>query len=528
MIKSNIPFMAKQHSRYASFMLVTPGVIYSPLTITTNSSLPQWILWLAIACLTILSAILFFFNKKKYSTRPTTQGKFFDGKNNKDDFAGEFQRAILLRDALASADAGYWEGNFIKNRANASSKLYEIFGLSTDCEFIYETGTRIVHPDDNERVHIEISTKLMLDRKPIKYDYRVITPQGKIKYIEAYTQVIIDDNDQATGMYGIIKDISQQKMLEYSLFENNDYEQNLADCVKLAPAPFNFAVMMNDIDHLLTPFTVKKDIKLKIEYPAMIIPILDEGHLKQVILGLTDNAIKATEHGEVKIGVNVELEPDSNIGELTISITDTGCGIAPEKLNKLFDLKEQNKLHEKPQLGLLFAEQTIMAMGGDLTVESVQDKGSVFAIYIPHVSFIQPQGQIIKNGKKRSVYFEPAMVLTTGSIKYVQNMLSFLLLRIGLYPVQVSSAKEALDKIEHADNNIALAIIDTGMQDMNSSMAKKLYRSGKKSNIPLVAMLAQTEDQERFATEFAAFLAPPVNSTQLANILQDFLPAQIF
>jgi len=528
MIKYKLPVRSKQHSLHAGFMLISPGVIYSPLAATTNNSCPQWILWAVIACLIILSAILFFFNKKKSPDRPTTQGRFFDGKDNNDGFAGEFQRAILLRDALASADAGYWEGNFIKNKANASSKLYEIFGLSTDCEFIYETGTRIVHPDDNERVHIEISAKLMLEKKPIKYNYRVITPQGKIKYIEAYTQVIMDDNDHATGMYGIIKDISQQKMLEYSLFENDDYEQTLADCVKLEPAPFNFAMMMNDIDVMLSPFTIKKDIELKIEQPEIATPILDEAHLKQVILGLTDNAIKSTEHGEVKITVKVNLEPDSNIGELTISISDTGCGIAPEKIDKLFELKHPNKLNEKPQLGLLFAEQTIIAMGGDLTVESVQDKGSVFSIYIPHVSFIQPQGLIIKSAKRRSVYFEPAMVLTTGNVKYIQNMLSFVLLRVGLYPVQVSSAQEALEKIEEADSNIALAIIDTGMQDMNSNMAKKLYRSGKKSNIPLVAMLAKTEDQERFAAEFAALLVPPVDSTQLANILQNFLPSQIF
>jgi len=76
MIKYNIPFISKQHSHHAGFMLIAPEMIYSPSAITTNISFPQWILWLVIACLTILSAILFFFNKKTYPNRPTT-GRIF-------------------------------------------------------------------------------------------------------------------------------------------------------------------------------------------------------------------------------------------------------------------------------------------------------------------------------------------------------------------------------------------------------------------------------------------------------------------
>jgi PAS domain S-box-containing protein len=509
------------------FPTFTAPPIFADITITADS-LPQWILWLVIILLGVLSMSLFYFNRKKYPDLQTTHGSFWDGKIKNDDFAEEFQRSILLRDALASADAGYWEGNFILNKANASSKLCEIFGLSPDNEFVYETGTRIVHPDDNERVHIDITARLMLEQQPIKYNYRIMTPQGKIKYIEAYTQVILDENKHATGMYGIIKDISQQKMLEYSLFENDDFEQTLPDCVKLVPTPFNFAMMIDDIQVLLSPFAEKKEITLKFEQPDMIIPILDEAHLKQVIMGLTDNAIKFTDHGEVKISISNNLEPDSNIGEMTIEISDTGSGISPGKLDKLFELKEPVNVQKKQQLGLIFAQQTIIAMGGTITVDSTSGKGSTFTIHIPHVSFIQPLGKIVKSAKRRSVYFEPAMVLTTGNVQYIQNMLAFVLLRVGLYPVPVDSAKKALEKMEEPGNNIALAIIDTGMQDINSTIIKKLYRCSKKSNIPLLATVNSAEAKERFAADFDAILAPPVSTTQLANTLQNFLPSQIF
>ncbi|MCF6175635.1 MAG: ATP-binding protein [Victivallaceae bacterium] len=506
-------------------VFITPP-IFADLT-AINNNLLHWIFLLVIIILSVFAVSLFYFNRKKMPDPQTAHGSFWDGKIKNDDFAGEFQRSILLRDALASADAGYWEGNFILNKANASSKLYEIFGLSPDNEFVYETGTRVVHPDDNERVHIEISARLMIEQQPIKYNYRIITPQGKIKYVEAYTQVILDENKHATGMYGIIKDISQQKMLEYSLFENDDFEQTLPDCVKLVPTPFNFAMMINDIQVLLSPFAEKKEITLKFEQPDMIIPILDEAHLKQVIMGLTDNAIKFTDHGEVKISISYNLEPDSNIGEMTIVISDTGSGISSDKLDKLFELKEPN-VQKKQQLGLIFAQQTIIAMGGIITVDSTPGKGSAFTIHIPHVSFIQPLGKIVKSAKRRSVYFEPAMVLTTGNVKYIQNMLAFVLLRVGLYPVPVDSAKEALKKMEEPDNNIALAIIDTGMQDMDRAIIKKLYRCSKKSNIPLLATVNSAEAKERFADDFNAILTSPVNTTQLANTLQNFLPSQIF
>ncbi len=496
---------------------------------TPNATVfPEWILWLIISFLIILSASLLVANRKKTTNPETVHGSFFDSKMKNSDFAGEFQRAILLRDALASADAGYWEGSFILKKANASSKLYEIFELSPDSEFVYETGTRIIHPDDNERVHIEISSRLIHKKQPIKYEYKIITPQGKIKYIEAYTQIIIDDNKNATGMFGIIKDISQQKMLEYSLFENDDNEQTLTDCVTLIPAPFNFAMMMDDIRFLLSPFAKKKEITFTVEQPELIIPILDEAHIKQVIICLANNAIKFTKHGKVKILTTFKLEADSNIGEMTIAISDTGKGMTPAKVDKLFELKKLTNPQEKQPLSLLFAQQTIIAMGGNITVTSTHNEGSVFTIHLPHVSFIQPQGKIVKSAKRHSVYFEPAMVLIAGNITYIQKMLAFVLLRVGLYPVPVDSAKDALEKLSEANSNIKLAIIDTDMLDINRTSIKKLYRCGKQLKIPILAVINSETAQEQFQADFDAILTPPIDSTQLANVLQCFLPSQVF
>jgi CheY-like chemotaxis protein/anti-sigma regulatory factor (Ser/Thr protein kinase) len=338
----------------------------------------------------------------------------------------------------------------------------------------------------------------------------------------------MDDNKNATGMYGIIKDISQQKMLEYSLFENDNYEHSLSDCVTLVPAPFNFAMMLDDIRSLITPFTAKKGIALTIEQPELIIPMLDEAHLKQVILTLTDNAVKFTSEGEVKISVTTSLQPESSIGELTISISDTGNGVDPEKIDELFDLKKPSKTQEEQHISLIFAQQTIIAMSGKITLDSTPDKGSVFAIHIPHVNFIQPLGKIAKNTKTNSVYFEPAMVLTTGNPKYIQNMLSFVLLRVGLCPVPVDSPQEALEKMQQPGNNIALAIIDTRMQDINPNIIKKLARCGKTSHIPMIATIITDDDTDAFSDDFDATLTLPVGTTQLSNVLQKYLPSQIF
>ncbi len=107
--------------------------------------------------------------------------------------------------------------------------------------------------------------------------------------------------------------------------------------------------------------------------------------LRQVLLNLLGNAIKFTQQGEVVLTLNSESINNENY-QLNFTIRDTGVGIAPEELNKLFEAFSQTNSGRNAQegtgLGLVISRQFVQLMGGDITVESQLNQGTTFRFSI--------------------------------------------------------------------------------------------------------------------------------------------------
>lgn len=104
--------------------------------------------------------------------------------------------------------------------------------------------------------------------------------------------------------------------------------------------------------------------------------------LKIVLKNLIANAIKFTDRGRV----SVDAEPDQ--GGVAITVTDTGVGIAPEDLGKIFEQFRQGKHGERRVdglgLGLYIARQLVELLGGTISVDSEEGRGSSFRVWIPN------------------------------------------------------------------------------------------------------------------------------------------------
>lgn len=112
----------------------------------------------------------------------------------------------------------------------------------------------------------------------------------------------------------------------------------------------------------------------------------DVNGLRRVITNLVDNAIKFTEHGEVR----VELSLSANRDRVLLRVRDTGTGIAPIFIPHLFDEFQQestglNRSHEGSGLGLTVTRRIVDLMGGEIEVESEKGHGSTFTVYLPCV-----------------------------------------------------------------------------------------------------------------------------------------------
>jgi PAS domain S-box-containing protein len=113
----------------------------------------------------------------------------------------------------------------------------------------------------------------------------------------------------------------------------------------------------------------------------------DEGKLRQVLINLLSNAIKYTQAGSVTVKIQPQKPIESNSHcQIFFEVTDTGVGIAQAEIHSIFDAFVQSEtgrqFHQGTGLGLSISHQFVQMMGGEITVESVVGKGSIFKFYI--------------------------------------------------------------------------------------------------------------------------------------------------
>lgn len=134
---------------------------------------------------------------------------------------------------------------------------------------------------------------------------------------------------------------------------------------------------------------IEKDVVQKIETDAM--------RLDQVLKNLVSNAVKFTENGEVSIEVS-----NASKGYLSFAVKDTGIGIPNDKLDLIFQAFQQedgttNRKFGGTGLGLSISKELIRLLGGDITVSSIPDQGSVFTVTLPINYSGETAGTIEKN-----------------------------------------------------------------------------------------------------------------------------------
>ena len=163
-----------------------------------------------------------------------------------------------------------------------------------------------------------------------------------------------------------------------------DFSKIEAGKLELETIDFDLRGVMEDVMEVLS---VKAyDRKLNLGYViAPIVPTFvrgDPGRLRQIIVNLVGNAVKFTQHGEVAARVALEAQNDENV-TLKFTISDTGVGIPPDRLQEIFEPFGQVDSSTTRQfggtgLGLTISRQLVAMMGGTLSVESLVGKGSTF------------------------------------------------------------------------------------------------------------------------------------------------------
>ena len=171
-------------------------------------------------------------------------------------------------------------------------------------------------------------------------------------------------------------------LLDYHKLESGKAERHE---VSFAPA-----VLISECVAQMQPLAMEKKLKLAtdVQVTESMLCRSDAFRIKQIVNNLVGNAIKYTDKGEVRVGVNIANR------QLSISVKDTGCGMTPDELQTVFNAftrlpGAQGK--EGVGLGLTITREIVTLLGGEINVQSTKGKGSTFTVSLP-VKVVANQG----------------------------------------------------------------------------------------------------------------------------------------
>lgn len=320
----------------------------------------------------------------------------------------------------------------------------------------------------------------------------------------------------------------------YSLLEliNDilDFSKVEAGKIDLESRPFMLDVVMDRVTDMFIKKASEKNIELLVDMDLKTPNALtgDSLRLQQIIKNLVDNAIKFTKKGGIiLVGVKA-LEETLDQVTLAFFVKDTGVGIGPEHIHKLFKPFSQadvstTRKYAGTGLGLSICKQLVELMNGKIWVESELDKGSTF-----HFTACFKRRD---KGYRRRLIPPPDIqklkVLVVDDRSDSRAIMQKMLESFGFNLELVSSGEEAIDmlyKNHTMKEPFDLVIIDWRMPEMDGIEASRIIRQDLKLNIPIIMMTAFGKEAEKLEAKKAginAFLTKPIFQSTIFNAIMD-------
>ena len=310
-----------------------------------------------------------------------------------------------------------------------------------------------------------------------------------------------------------------------------DYSKMEAGKTVLDSLAFHLPGVVGDVLRSLTVLAQTKGLELAVHMAPDVPADLtgDPIRLGQVLINLVGNAIKFTEHGEVRVDVSVE-SVTNDVVCLQFSIRDTGIGIALDQQDGLFQEFQQahtsgHRLYGGTGLGLAVSKSIVTLMGGAIGLESMPGKGATIT-FTAHFHLSPGSQAALPIGAQSAA---SKVTLSTGEILPSSTSLSILLAEDNLVNQRV--AMTMLGKMGHRitlatnglealaqwrQNDFDLILMDVQMPDMTGLEATTLIRREEAigAHVPIIAMTASamTEDRDRcLAAGMDDFISKPVS-----------------
>ncbi|MEQ9642906.1 MAG: ATP-binding protein [Alphaproteobacteria bacterium] len=307
-----------------------------------------------------------------------------------------------------------------------------------------------------------------------------------------------------------------------------------AGALQLAADAFSLRELMDTVGLIWAPQAQRKGL----EYMAVASPMLpdrfigDVNRLRQVLVALVGNAVKFTERGHIYLKVGHTDRGDFH-GVLTFEVVDTGIGLEPHELARIFDSFAQadssaTRRFEGGGLGLTVVRALVDLMGGEVAVESQAGSGSTFRIAVPmrrvERSAVPARQQPAVSARRPTSQTErPGRILVAEDNRVNQHVLVSMLKAFGHQADVVEDGASAVASV--ARGGYDLVLMDVRMPGMDGVTATQAIRQLPNGHrlVPIVAVTANAMPGDRESYLEAGmddYLAKPVDHRSLFDVVE--------
>jgi PAS domain S-box-containing protein len=481
--------------------------------------------------------------------------------------------------AVNSGKVGLWYCDLPFDVLVWSPQVKEHFGLPPDAVVTIETFFERLHPDDREKTRSAIEDSIA---KKTAYDvlYRTVGLDGRLRWIRAIGRAGYD-NDRPVHFDGITIDttelVSLREAAETASQAKDEFLAMLGHELRNPLAPIltalqllklrgitagerERAVIERQVHHLVglvddlldvsritrgrvelrrqrielaevvaraveiaSPLLEQQRHRLDVDVPRGLVVDGDPGRLAQVVGNLLTNAAKYTESGG---DIHVRARARDGVAELTVR--DTGIGIDPGMLSRVFDLfAQEGQSLARSQgglgLGLAIVRGLVELHGGSVTAASAgRGQGAEFTVRLPRAA---PEAIAAAAEPLRRVAAAPAVdgrrVLVVDDNRDAADLLCEVLRALGYEARGVYDGPGALSEFERFQPHVAL--IDIGLPVMDGyEVAQRIVADHQSLGTKLVAVTGYGQPRDRLASAqagFSAHLVKPVDTGELRDVI---------
>lgn len=318
-------------------------------------------------------------------------------------------------------------------------------------------------------------------------------------------------------------------VIDYIMLDNN--------AIKIVDSPYQPKELFEELEKLDEGYIEDKPVYLHTNIdPNLPYELIgDKKHVQKIANNLLTNAIKYTDGGDIWFDVTSVNE--DNVCKLIISVKDTGRGMNPEEVDKLFTKIERVNINrdtstEGTGLGLAITKRLLDMMGGIITVESKYEEGSTFTVTIPQKIKLKEEPDLSRTQrlKLESINFEEEgygykkiLVVDDNqlNIKVVRRILE----QYDLILEECYNGQECIDIVSE-NNDYDLILMDIMMPGLSGEETLHKLNEIEGFDTPVIALTADAEagSEDKYEKEgFADYIAKPFSKVQIEEKLNKVL-----